>query len=225
MYTMIGILGPDNDALDVLYRGMKGFGIDKVIVIAAKEFEYKAQEAKKDLEKFRIPVDIYKIKDHKHMEQVFDVIRQIKEIEKEKNLMINVDTDYMSSCLALSSAFVNGIQAIGMMDEEVIAYPIMKFSYYNALSDKKTTLLNLIFEKGQYNSFEELSKDTGMSLPLVTYHIKGTHNKPGLEEMGLVSAEKINGKIKVRLSQLGRLISKGCVDYERLDEKKKLKKK
>ncbi|MFH1443527.1 MAG: hypothetical protein ABIG96_05820, partial [Candidatus Micrarchaeota archaeon] len=154
------------------------------------------------------------------MEEVFGRLARINERESGNKVIVNVDTDYMSSCIALSSAFVNGVQAIGVLHDKIIAYPIMKFSYYNALSDKKMEVIRTISMKGEFESLEAISRELKMSLPLVTYHIRGSRDKPGLEELGLVNTRRNRGKIITTLSPLGRLIVNGLVEVKK-DERKR----
>lgn len=212
MYVVIAIIGEDNDAEEVLYRPIRNFPPEKIILILEERFLARGEKIKKDLEKFNIPIEFEKINDKKSLEDVFVRISRIKEREKGKKLLINVDTDYMSSCLALSAAFVNGVQAIGLLGKEIIAYPIMKFSYYSALSDKKLSILKKIHERGEFKSLDNLSREAKISMPLIVYHIKGTREKPGLEEMGLVKTERNHGNLNIKLTTLGELIVKGCID-------------
>ncbi len=215
MYVVIAVIGEDHDAEEVLYNPIKNFPPEKIILILEERFLAKGEKIKKDLEKFSIPVEFEKIGNKKSLEEVFIKISKIKGREKDKKLLINVDTDYMSSCLALSAAFVNGIQAIGLLGKEIIAYPIMKFSYYSALSDKKLNILKKIHERGEFKSLDNLSSEAKMSMPLIVYHIKGTREKPGLEEMGLVKTEKNHGNLNIKLTTLGELIVKGYVDVKK----------
>jgi hypothetical protein len=159
------------------------------------------------------------------LEEVFRVIKEISQLYSKDNIVINVDTDYMSSCLALSSAFVNGIAAIGMMEDEIITYPIMKFSYYNAINEKKMSILRLIDEHSQIESMEKLSKLAEMSLPLIAYHLKGNRDSKGLVDMNLVKTYRENGSLSITLTELGKLIVKGYVDFECVDCDKRSKKK
>jgi DNA-binding MarR family transcriptional regulator len=215
MFIVVGIVGEDSDAADVLYMGMRDFPAERVVLITEREFEKKCENIIKDLERFKIPTEIEYVKQKESMEEIFGKIRKISEKFSGKKILINVDTDYLSSCIALSSAFVNGVQAIGVLNDEIKAYPIMKFNYYNALSDKKLEILRAIYEKGKYDSIEGLSKTLKMSLPLVSYHIRGTRDKQGLEDMGLVETKKNQTKIEIYLSALGKLITKGYVDYDK----------
>jgi hypothetical protein len=218
--TMVAIIGSDADSSDVLYQGLREFSSEKVVLLAEGGHMNSAEKIKRDLEKMKIPAVLEPLETRTSMEHIFARLARIRERENGNKIIINVDTDYMSSCIALSAAFVNGVQAIGVLDEKIIAYPIMKFSYYNALSDRKMLVLKTIAKKGKFESLESLSSEVKMSLPLVTYHVRGTRDKPGLEELGLIETQRNRGKIITNLSPLGKLIVNGLVDMKP-DEKKR----
>ena len=211
-FVVISIIGGDGDAAGVLYAGLREFPAEKVVLIFEEKDTAKAEKIRKDLERFKVPAAFEAVARRTSMEEVFGRMAMIKEREQGKRLLLNIDTDYESSCVALSAAFVNGVQAIGLKEGKVIAYPIMKFSYYTALSDKKLMLLRLIFDRNGVKSLDELGKAAGMSLPLATYHVRGSREKPGLEELGLVETNRNRGRLEVNLTALGRLIIKGRVD-------------
>ena len=213
-FTVIGIIGEDSDAADVLYTGLREFPADEVLLVHEPQFKKRALGIKSDLEKIKVPVRL-DVLPNSSLDTVFQTIYKIRNNERDKKLVLNIDTDYKTSCIALSAAFVNGIQAIGVNDNtRVVAYPIMKFSYYSALSDKKMELLKSIEGHNGVESLEQLSGLMKMSLPLVTYHVRGTKNSPGLEELGLVETNRHKGRIGVKLTSLGRLILNGYVEVE-----------
>ncbi len=219
--TMVAIIGSDSDSSDILYRGLREFSSDKVVLLSEASNLDAVGKIRKDLEKLKVPVVSETIEKRTSMEEVFSRLARIRDREVGNKLIVNVDTDYLSSCIALSAAFVNGVQAIGVNDEKVIAYPIMKFSYYSALSDKKMMLLRTISKQGQFDSLEALSQEVGMSLPLITYHVRGAREKPGLEELGLIETRRNRGKIITTLSPLGKLIVNGMVEVKQTDKKKR----
>ena len=213
-YTVIGIIGQDEDAGEVLYTGLRDFPAEKVILVHLPESKKSALEIRKQLEKMKIPVQIEEMHTGA-LESVFQTIYKIRSNERDKKLVLNIDTDYKTSCIALSAAFVNGVQAMGVNEEgHVVAYPIMKFSYYSALSDKKLGILRKIRENDGVNSLEELGGLVKMSLPLVTYHVRGTKTASGLEELGLVEVRKHKGRVGVKLTSLGKLVLDGYVEVE-----------
>ncbi|MFH1200268.1 MAG: hypothetical protein V1708_04330 [Candidatus Micrarchaeota archaeon] len=219
-FILIAIIGADGDAADALYAGLREFPAEKIVLIAEAKDGQRAEKIRKDLEKFKVPTAIETVGSKASMEEVFAKVAAIRDREEGKRLLVNVDTDYSSSCVALSAAFVNGIQAIGLSQGSIIAYPIMKFSYYTALSDKKLMLLGLIYDRNGVKSLDELSKAAGMSLPLATYHIRGSRDKPGMEELGLVETLRNKGRLEITLSALGRLIIKGRVEMKPADDRK-----
>ncbi len=208
------VIAPVGKYMDALYVGIREFPTERIILISPEKKLDQANDAKKDLEKFKIPVQIKEIKGNV-WEETFKAVAEIKKIEKDTNILINVSTgDRDSRCAATSAAFVNGIRAFGVSEEnnEAMLLPILKFSYYNVITDKKMMILKTIYnEKDCCASLEELSKMTGMSLPLISYHINGTLKSEGLKQLGLVETEESKGKVKVMLTMQGRLLVKGYI--------------
>ncbi len=210
----IAVIGEDRDAEEILIKGFKNFRPDKVILLTKEKHIKTGENIAKNLEKFNIKTQTKKIGNFLQLEEVFKEIRDLSTLYSKENLVINVDTDYMSSCLALSSAFVNGIAAMGVLNDKIIAYPIMKFSYYNAINDKKMHILKTINNNQNIESMEKLSKLTGMSLPLIAYHLKGNRDSKGLIEMNLIDTKRENGCVSIFLTELGKLIVNGYIDVD-----------
>ena len=56
----------------------------------------------------------------------------------------------------------------GVDGDEAMLLPVLRFSYYKILTDRKLEILRVLFGNPQCcASLEELSKKTGMSLPLI----------------------------------------------------------
>jgi CRISPR locus-related DNA-binding protein len=205
------IIAPVGDNMDALYVGIKEFPTERVILITPEDRIDEAKKAQEELKKFKIPVQITEIKGNV-WEAMFQKIAEIKAIEKDKDIIINTSSgDRMSQCAATSAAFVNGLKAISVDGDMTMMLPVLKFSYYNMLTDKKMQILQLLKKPDCCSSLEELSKKTKMSLPLISYHINGNLKSEGLKEMGLVDTKEEKGKIAVKLSTLGRLLVKGYV--------------
>jgi len=206
------VIAPVGENIDALFVGLREFPTQKVILIASHDKMDAAKKAKNDLEKFKIPVQIVEIKGN-IWEETFQKVAEIKKAEGEKNVIINVATgDTMARCAVTSAAFVNGLQAFSVDNSEVMLLPILKFSYYNELTDKKLGILKLIYkDKTCCASLEDLSKKLKMSLPLVSYHVNGNLKSPGLKELGLIETKEEGGKIRVTLTMQGRLLIKGYV--------------
>lgn len=205
------VIAPVGDNMDALFVGLKEFPTERVILITPADRLDDANKAKKDLERFQIPVQIAEIKGN-IWESMFQKIAEIKAIEKGKDIIINTATgDRMTTCAATSAAFVNGLKAMSVEGKMAMMLPVLKFSYYNMLTDKKMDILKLLNKPGCCASLEELSKKTKMSLPLISYHINGNLKSEGLKDMGLVETTESKGRIAIKLSTMGRLLLKGYV--------------
>ncbi|MCB9359082.1 hypothetical protein H6503_04075 [Candidatus Woesearchaeota archaeon] len=206
------IVAPVGDYMDDLFVGIREFATEKVILLTPKKRIKDAQDAKEALDKFKIPTKIVHIGDHV-WEEMFKEIANIRKVEGD-GIMINVSTgDRDSRCAATSAAFVNGLKAFSISDNQAMMLPVLKFSYYKLLTDKKMEILKILYnDKTCCSSLDELSKKTRMSLPLLSYHINGTTKSQGLKQMELVSSMEEKGKIKVNLTFLGRMLIKGYIE-------------
>jgi len=205
------VIAPVGDNMDALYIGIKEFPTERVILLTPENKIDEAKKAQEELKKFKIPVQIIETKGNV-WEEMFQKIAEIKAIEKDKDIIINTATgDRVSTCAATSAAFVNGLKAFSVDGDNAMMLPVLRFSYYNMLTDKKMEILKLLKKPDCCSSLEELSKKTKMSLPLISYHINGNLKSEGLKEMDLVETTENKGKIAVTLSTLGRLLIKGYV--------------
>ncbi|MEM3374690.1 MAG: DUF6293 family protein [Candidatus Woesearchaeota archaeon] len=210
------IIAPMGDNPDALFVGLKEFPTEKVILVSPLSKKEEANKLKQDLEKYKIPMHIIFIEGDSEIEiweNIFKAISEIKINEKDKEVLVNVATgDKVTRCAATSAAFVNGFKAFATSGNEVMMLPVMKFSYYRMIPDKKMQILKILYDKNCCSSLEELSKLTGMSLPLISYHINGNLKSEGLKTMGLVETKEEKGKVSVDLTPMGRLIVKGYID-------------
>ena len=208
------VVAPVGNNIDALFVGIREFPTEKVILIAPSDKIEDAKKAKIELERFKIPTQIKEIKGD-IWEGTFKAVAEIKNIEKGREIIVNTSTGDAggTGCAACSAAFVNGLKAISIRDDQVNMLPIMKFSYYSMISEKKMGILKHIYSKKDCcSSLSDLSKSTGMSLPLISYHINGNLKSKGLKEMGLVSTKESKGKVTVNLTLQGRLLVKGYVE-------------
>ncbi len=206
------VIAPFGDNINALFIGIREFPTEKIILIAPKEKVKEAEKVKIELDKFKIPVQIKTVEGHP-MEEIFRVFNEVRNVEKNGNIIVNVSTgDNVTTCAALSAAFVNGFKAFGVQNDQAMLLPVLKFSYYKLLTDKKMDILKLIYSTQDCcSSLEELSKKTKMSLPLISYHINGTPKSEGLKQLGLIESTEKKGKTEIRLTSLGRLLIKGYI--------------
>jgi DNA-binding transcriptional ArsR family regulator len=206
------LVAPVGDNIDTLYLGVREFQIERIVLITPVELMTQSKVIKKDLEKFKIPVDIREIEKN-GWEDMFSELSQIKEIYVGKEILIQVSTgDRDTQCAATSAAFVNGFKAFSVVDDEIMLLPVLKFSYYKLLTDRKLKILNSLRNKKECcSSLEELSKKISMSLPLISYHVNGTLKSEGLKQLGLVEVMNKKGKVDISLTTLGKMLVKGHV--------------
>jgi len=206
------IIAPVGDNINALFVGLKEFPTERIYLLYPAAYLKTAEKAVKDLEKFGIPTKIIEMKGEV-WEDMFRKIGEISKIEGGKNLIINTATgDRMTTCAATSAAFVNGIKAFSVEKGMAMLLPVLKFSYYRILTDKKMGILTTLSKPNCCISLEELSKKTKMSLPLISYHINGNLKSEGLKEMGLVETDEIKGRMEIKLSVLGRMLINGYVN-------------
>jgi len=205
------VIAPVGDHIDDLYVGIREFPTERVVLIVPPNRKSEAQQAKKGLEKFRIPVSLREIKGN-IWEEMFKTVSEIKELEKDRQVIVHVSTgDRDTRCAATSAAYVNGIKAFAVDGDQAMLLPVLKFSYYKILTDKKLELLRLLNHKDCCSSLEELSKKSKMSLPLISYHINGNLKSEGLKDLGLIETAEEKGRVAVKLSMMGRLLLKGYI--------------
>lgn len=204
------VIAPVGDNIDALFVGLKEFPTERVVLITPPSRVKDALRVKKDLERFKIPAAIEEVAGN-FMEATFEVIARVKQIETGRDILVNVATgDRVSTCAALSAAFVNGLKAFGVEQDKVMLLPILKFSYYKLLTDKKLNILKFLHGKGG-KTLDGLGKELKMSLPLISYHINGNLKVEGLKQLGLVEAAEGKGKSVMQLTMLGRLLVKGYI--------------
>ncbi|MFC1698053.1 DUF6293 family protein [Nanoarchaeota archaeon] len=203
---------PVGENVDSVFVGLREFPTDRIVLITCAECGGDVSGLIKDLEKFKVPVKVNQIKGMDLWEGMFKAVKDIADFENKDDLIINITaSNRIVQCASTSAAFVNGIKAFGVLDGKVILLPILKFSYYNQLSDKKMNILSMLDKKDCCASLEELRKKTKMSLPLISYHINGTRKVPGLKELGLVETHELKGRIIATLTTMARMLLRGLV--------------
>lgn len=206
------VIAPVGPYMDALYLGIRDFPTQKVYLISSPEGLATALTARENLERFKIPAEILQIRGNL-WEATFELIARIKERVGETEVIVNVATgDREMRCAATSAAFVNGLRAVSVIGEETMTLPVLKFSYYQLLSDRKIDILRTLFlEKDSACSLDDLSRKMKMSLPLLSYHINGTTKTHGLKQLGLIETSEEKGRMRITLTSLGKLIVKGYV--------------
>jgi DNA-binding transcriptional ArsR family regulator len=209
------IVASVGEKIDDLFLAVREFPTEKIILISCPHRKEETKKSVFDLEKFKIPVEV--VEAHENVwEDTFRIVHSIKRANEGKDILINVSTgDTISRCAMTSAAFVNGLKAFSVTNNAISMLPVLKFSYYSLITDRKMKILKALHENPDCcASMEELSKKCEMSLPLVSYHINGNSKSEGLREMALVETNERGGKTSVDLSLMGRILMNGYVDRE-----------
>lgn len=203
------VIAPFEKDVSNILSGVKEFPTEKVILLTPLRSLSEARKAEKEFDRFKIPVEIVELKDDKSFDEIFEKVGHIKAKEKGKDLLMNLSAATGTlSCISLSAAFVNGLKAFEIENEKLFLFPILKFSYYDMLSDKKLQILRLLGENNCCQSLEELSRKIQLGPSLINYHVYGNEKNPGLQELGLVEIERTKGKVSIKLTTLGQLLLK-----------------
>ncbi len=209
--TKYTIIAPWGDQMDNLFPGIKDFPTEKIILVVPEKSKAEALKFKEGIDKFRIPVQIRTITGNV-WEETFKAVAEIRAHEGDSNLIVNVATgDRMTRCAATSAAFVNGLKAFGVEGDQTMLLPVLKFSYYRVLSDKKMDILKYLNKYPEGITLDRVCKDVKMSLPLLSYHLNGNLKSEGLKDLGLIDVEDQKGRSRVKLSMQGRLLIKGYI--------------
>src|SRR3989454_6633645 len=208
------IIAPLGENLASTFLAIREFPTERIYLLSTGKNRDKTEQLKKVTDSLKISVQVVDVKGNP-LEGMFRAFAQIKGGVKEESILVNVSSgDTLDNCAALAAAYVNGLKAFSVVDNTVIMLPVLKFSYYRLLPERKLSILK--FLKAQpdcCSSLEDLSRRLGLSLPLISYHINGSAKAEGLVSQGLVELHLgPHGRTQVLLTELGRLIAEGLVE-------------
>jgi len=208
------IVAPIGSNLESVFVAIREFPTEKIYLIFNGKNREKIEDLKAVAQRLKIGVQVIDIKGSL-LEGMFKTFAQIKSGVNEDSLLVNVSSgDNLDNCAALSASYVNGLKAFTVIDDKLMMLPVLKFSYYRLLPERKLAII--MFLKTQpdcCSSLEDLAKRTGMSLPLVSYHVNGNSKVEGLLTQGLVETHLgPRGKTQIMLTELGRLIAEGAIE-------------
>lgn len=206
------VVAPVGDNMRALFVGIRDFPTERVILVSPPNKLREARKSCDDLSRFQIPCQIMEINGNV-WEEMFRKISEIKDLMKDKEVIVNTATgDRTTTCAATSAAFVNGLKAISVEGNDTMLLPVLKFSYYKILSDRKLKIIEVLAkDKTCCKSLEDLAKKTRMSLPLISYHVNGNLKSEGLRDLGLVETTEVKGRMAIGLTTLGKLLVKGYI--------------
>lgn len=204
----IAVVGGSEDAILV---GLRNFPAHKLAILSPNDNMTRANELATRLkETLKLNVDVIELKEAS-ISAMLEAVTQLVRIESQnfQDFLINVGSasKHLTSA-GLAAAFVRGIKAFDVIGDQPAVLPVMKFSYAQAVTEPKMEILHAIDQAGgDVESLEKLSSLSNFGKPLLSYHIRGSEEGGGLEELGLVEIERgKRGRLRVKLTPLGRTV-------------------
>jgi hypothetical protein len=201
----IAVVGGSDDAVLV---GLRNFPAHKLTLLSTAETLNQAQQLSKKLtDSLKLVVDVKHLRDASipiMLEAVGQIVRS--ESGDFQDFLINVGpAGRNQACAGVTAAFVHGIKAFDVVDEQPVMLPVMKFRYIQTVTEPKMEILRAIERSGgDVESLEKLSAISSYGKPLLSYHIRGSEEGQGLEDLGLVEIERgKRGRLRVKLTALG----------------------
>ena len=207
----VAVLGGNEDAVLV---GLRNFPAHKVILLAPHESTSQAESlAGKLTSMLRLPAEVIGLNDST-ISTMLEEVSQVKRKESGafQDFIINVGSaDKHLTCAGVTAAFVHGIRTFDVMGDQPIILPIMNFSYAQVVTKPKMDILRAIERSGgDVERLEKLSVLSNFGKPLLSYHIRGSEEGRGLEDLGLVEVERgKRGRLRVKVTALGRTLLAG----------------
>jgi hypothetical protein len=215
-FVMIAPAGP---ALENIVSALKTFKVEQMYLITPMKYRKDVQEKRALFEKKGIDVKTIELGSN-YWEDFFRITKETVELHPNNEYVMHTTTgDCYLRMVATTAAFLNSIKALCYDNQETKLLPLFNFTYHDTITDKKRHILTVLEEDITCcRSFEELAQKTGMSLPLISYHINGNLKSKGLKTLGLVETHEDGGRINVNLTQQGVMLLKGYIK-EKEEEK------
>jgi hypothetical protein len=149
--------------------------------------------------------------------EVFENINNIViecEIRKFQRILVNVSSgDKLLSYAVFSATCIKGIQIFIINSNYVsnpVIIPVLKFPYSKIITKTNLRILNSIASAGSViYGLDQLQQISGLTKPLLSYHIHGRNNAKGLIDLGSVRVESKKNKnssiVIVKLTAIGKL--------------------
>jgi hypothetical protein len=210
-----------SDGQDGIALGIRSFSVHKLALICFGSDKGRAEDfARKIKSVLGIPTSITVVTKENVIRDTMEAVNEIIHIHGNEfqQILMNVSSgDKLIGCAALSSAFINGIQAFGMDATQTtpLLMPVLKLSYSEIVSEAKIKILKSISDAGgMIESLDQLEQISSYGKPLLSYHIQGGKDSKGLADLGLVEVERGDrGKISAKLTMLGKLmVSSNALD-------------
>lgn len=206
------MIAPAGTALENILDSLKKFKVEQMYLITPKKYVPDVEEKRSLFEQKGIDVKTIELGSN-YWEDFFRIAKETVELHPNNEYVMHTTTgDCQLRMIATTAAFLNSIKALSFDNGETKLLPLFNFTYHDTITDKKKHILTVLEEDITCcRSFEELAQKTGMSLPLISYHINGNLKSKGLKTLGLVETHEDGGRINVNLTQQGILLLKGYI--------------
>jgi hypothetical protein len=201
-----------------ILTGLKTYPSEKLVLIC---YDHDNTNAKRFIKVIRsvnekIEVIVCLISRQNIIENVFEYFGIVvgSEINRFQRILVNVSSgDKSLSYAVLSAAYIKGIETFMINSnfaDSLAIIPTPKPYYDNIITKTNLRILNSIASAGGVvYGLDRLRQLSGVTKPLLSYHLNGRDNTKGLIDLGLVWVENKryeNGTIViVRLTPIGKL--------------------
>src|SRR6267143_2498004 len=155
------IVAPMGENLESIFTAIRDFPTEKVYLISKGKHLDRIDELKSVADRLKIDVQVIEIKGSL-LEGMFKTFAQIKTAVNDDSMLVDVSSgDNLDNCAALSAAYVNGLKAFAVIESKLMMLPVLKFSYYRLIPERK--LATVMFLKTQpdcCSSLEDLAQRT-----------------------------------------------------------------
>jgi hypothetical protein len=206
--TVVAPIGAESDEGAVL-SALGEFPAEAMVLLASPEGMKNAERLAARLNGTGVSCSVFRVRGASMWHGFYRALQSACRGIARKNIVVNVSTaDSVAQCALMSAAHVNGLRAVAVIDGKAMRIPIMNMPYGELLSESKMKILRSLDPSG-LPSLEAVSKKSGMSLQLVSYHVNGSPQSKGLIGLALVEATGDKGRVKLCLSHVGRMFLDG----------------
>ena len=201
---------PVGDQPEAVFPALREFSVEHAHLLTHASYTKQAQQLRNDLDKFSIPYSEQELTDDLWEDTFVKIADFANTYPKRAQIVVHTGVgDRVMQCAATSASFVNGLQAVNGTKDTLFGLPIMRFEYYSALNERKRKIMSTLTSGSK--SLLAISKELGVSLSLLSYHVHGNRKSEGLVDMGLVELSEKKNQTFISLTAMGRLILRGSV--------------
>lgn len=206
----VAVVGEDPDPI---LHAVRELGAEKAFLIGPPDRRGEASKLSGVLDPLGLDAEWRAIEG----DLLLGTIQLIQEIartheDRREDIVVNLAAaEKAAACAALSAAFVAGVKAIDMPEDEIVFLPVLRFSYDEVVSEAKLSILKALDGLGgEVEKLRELADEAGIQDSLASYHIRGGRDGKGLTELDLVEVDRgKRGALTIRLTPMGQLMARG----------------